>query len=409
MADVHLGCTRYQLAESPRDFFDSWIDALKRYAIDERVEFVLICGDFFHKRNIPPETMDYAVEGLTMLKQAGIHVVTIEGNHDQKHNDSEYSWLRSLAKWKLLCLLEPISSDDNLGYEAWDESCGKGGYVDIGRARIFGSHWYGASANWAMPQLIGAINKNRREGAFHILMLHTDVEGYETHPIPALSRKSLAELRSAVDYVALGHTHRHFAIDNWVFNPGSIEITSISDYREQRGVFVVDVGEDNSISARHADHYRHRPFQRLSFDVSGFADAAEIASGVLDMVRNEARRSGDGEIEPIIEITLRGILGMPSSALEMRKIRDGAKAITGALHIKLRNQSAPLEVSSRPTDIDETRESLERRVIEELIIRDNRYKTRADDIAKLVVGVKRGVLNDESPDKIAELIAQSIA
>lgn len=35
IADVHLGCTRYQLAESPRDFFDAWIDVLRRYALSE--------------------------------------------------------------------------------------------------------------------------------------------------------------------------------------------------------------------------------------------------------------------------------------------------------------------------------------------------------------------------------------
>ncbi|MFN6962860.1 MAG: exonuclease SbcCD subunit D [Pyrinomonadaceae bacterium] len=409
MADVHLGCTRYQLAESPRDFFDAWTDALRRYAIDERVDFVLICGDFFHKRSVPPETMDHAVEGLTMLKQAGIPVVAIEGNHDQKHGDSEYSWLRSLAKWKLLCLLEPATSEDGFTYDPWDESCGKGGFVDVGRARIFGSHWYGASSNWAMPRLIEAVKRNRREGAFHIVMLHTDVEGFETHPIPALSRRALEELRSVADYVALGHTHRQFAIDNWVFNPGSIEITSISDHRETRGVFLVEVDEANAVSARHVDEYLNRPFQRLAFDVSGYADAAEITRDVIRMVESEGRRAEHGQPAPIIEITLRGILGMPASVLELRKIRDGAKAVTGALHIKLRNQAAPLEITARATDVEETRETLERRVVEELVLRDNRFKTRADDIARLVVGVKRSVLNDEPADKIAELIAGSIA
>ena len=107
MADVHLGCTRYQLAESPRDFYDAWIDVLRRYAINEQVDFVIICGDFFHKRAVPPETMDYAVQGLTEMRDAGIPVMAIEGNHDQKPTDSAFSWLRSLSKWGLLTLLEP--------------------------------------------------------------------------------------------------------------------------------------------------------------------------------------------------------------------------------------------------------------------------------------------------------------
>ena len=168
ISDVHLGCTRYQLAESPRDFFDSWIDVLRRYAIEEKVDFVLMCGDFFHKRTVPPETMNYAFAGLSMLKEAGIPVVTIEGNHDQKHNDSDYSWLRSLANWNLLYLLEPTNRDGKIVYEQWNEETKRGGYIDIGRARIFGSDWYGASANWAIPMLVEGIRGNMREVLCHL-------------------------------------------------------------------------------------------------------------------------------------------------------------------------------------------------------------------------------------------------
>src|SRR5690606_38644139 len=221
-----------------RDFFDAWINVLKRYAIDEQVDFVMMCGDFFHKRSVPPETMNYAVAGLTLLKDAGIPVVSIEGNHDQRHTDSEYSWLRSLANWNLLYLLEPASGEGGIRYEPWNDDKG-GGFIDIGRARIFGSHWYGASANWAIPMLTKAIGENRRDGAFHILMLHTDVEGHQTHPIPALSISALKELKAVTDYVGLGHTHMHYEIDNWAFNPGSIDVTNIAEYRETRGVFLV--------------------------------------------------------------------------------------------------------------------------------------------------------------------------
>lgn len=47
ISDIHLGCTRYQLAESPRDFYEAWLDVLNRYAVAEKVDFVIMCGDFF--------------------------------------------------------------------------------------------------------------------------------------------------------------------------------------------------------------------------------------------------------------------------------------------------------------------------------------------------------------------------
>ena len=406
IADVHLGCTRYQLAESPRDFFEAWMDVLKRYAINEAVEFVLMCGDFFHKRSVPPETMNYAVEGLTMMREAGIPVLAIEGNHDQKHTDNEYSWLRSLSRWGLVTLLEPENIEGQMIYQPWDDSTRKGGYIDIGRARIFGSEWYGASGNWAIPMLTQAIKESRRAGAFHILMLHTDVEGHQVHPIPALSLSALKELKEAVEYVGLGHTHKHYEIENWAFNPGSIEITNISEYRESRGVFLVNVDDQNNIDARHIEEYHYRPFQQIAFPVDNCADAGELTNRVLDKVRAEARTAEAGRPQPIIEIALRGQLGFPNSLVQMQKIRDEARSIMDALHVRIKNHTVPAEYLDTRDEIDDIgRERLERRVIEDLIVRDKRFKNRTDDISDAVIGAKRMALGDEPAEKIADFIA----
>lgn len=403
ISDVHLGCTRYQLPESPRDFFDAWIDVLQRYAIAEKVDFVIMCGDFFHKRNVPPETMNYAVAGLTLLKEAGIPVVTIEGNHDQKHTDSEYSWLRSLANWDLLYLLEPTNADGRIAYSPWED--GRGGFIDLGRARIFGSHWYGASANWAIPMLIDAIKQNRREGAFHLLMLHTDVEGHQTHPLPALSLDALSQLKTVTDYVGLGHTHMHYEIDNWAFNPGSIEVTNIAEYRETRGVFLVEVDEQNNVSARHITDYRQRPFRRTVVEVTGAESAAEITRRALEKVKNEIGGADHKLPSPIVEITLRGQLGFPNSLIESQKIRDEGKALTGALHIRLKNISVPVEYAvAIDVPDDAGRERLEQRVVEDLVQRDNRFKSRIGDVSTAVIGAKRMALGEEDPEKIAEFI-----
>lgn len=418
ISDVHLGCTRYQLNESPRDFFDAWIDVLQKYAIGEKVDFVLMGGDFFHKRHVPPETMNYAFAGLSLLREAGIPIITIEGNHDQKHNDSEYSWLRSLANWNLLHLLEPRTVEGKMVYEPWDADYGKGGFIDIGQARIFGSNWYGASANWAIPMLTEAMKEHRREGAFHILILHTDVEGHQTHPIPALSLANLKELKSVTDYVALGHTHKAYEIDNWAFNPGSLEITSIDEYRETRGAWLIEIDGDNQVNAQHVRDYRQRPFQRIGFDVSGYAEAKEITDGVLAKVEGEARSfkdykngdEADAIYKPIIEITLRGHLGFPNSLLQLKEIRERAQEMTEALHVRIKNHSAPVEYAvAADLEDDASREKLERRVIEDLIIRDNRFKTRVETISEAVIGAKRMALSDDEPEKIADFIALKLS
>ena len=412
ISDVHLGCTRYNLPESQRDFFDAWKDVLVRYAIGEQVDFVIICGDFFHKRTVPPETMDYAFAGLSLLKNAGIPVVAIEGNHDQKHSDTPFSWLRSLEKWRLIHLLEPKREGDRFVYEPWDydrDSDIRGGYIDIGRARIFGSAWYGDSTKWVIPQLVEAIREQRREGAFHILMLHTDVEGHQRHPLPGISVAALSELKEAVDYVGLGHTHMHYEIDNWAFNPGSIEVTNIAEFRETRGVFVVEVSEENEVTARHVQDYHYRPFKRLVFAVDGIATGEEIAEGVLEEVRRTVGPAEAGEPQSIIEIKLNGRLGIPTSLIPMQDIRERAKELTGAVHVLMRNHTTPIDYAiARDLDPEADRDVIESKVIQDLVGRDNRFKTRSEEIAQLIVGVKKSALEEASPEQIAATIGRGI-
>ncbi|HYG78960.1 MAG TPA: exonuclease SbcCD subunit D [Pyrinomonadaceae bacterium] len=412
LADVHLGCRRYNLEERTKDFFRAWHEVITTHAIPKRVDFVLIAGDFFDRRNIDPQAMNHAVAVLDLLKEARIPVVAIEGNHDQRDAVSEHSWMRSLSEWGFIKLLEPRSNPEG-GFRLvpWDEEERAGSYVDIAGARIFGSHWFGASATAAVPLLADALRDARGEGRFNILMLHTDVEGQTNRPIPAVPVAKLKELKQLVNYLALGHTHKRFDLDGWAFNPGSLEPTSIDEYREARGAFLVEVDEEHNVTTKVIDDYVQRPFQRLSFDVSGVEDAEAVYAGVTEMIEREARRH-DPERDvpaPIIEITLRGQLGFKNSLLQIGRMRDEARERTGALHVMIRNQSVPVEYAvAAGMDAQAPRHERERRIIEDLIARDNRYKHRAREMAELVIEAKKHALAHEAPDKILELIAQML-
>src|SRR5215213_7194770 len=415
MSDVHLGCRRYNLEERTKDFFRSWYDVIEHHAIPNEVDFVLIAGDFFDRRNIDPQTMNHALAGLQLLKDHGIPVVAIEGNHDRRDAVSDYSWMRSFSQAGFFILLEPAraeeSSENALPWQMvpWDEESHAGSYVDIKGARIYGTHWYGTSANAAMPMLAESLRAARGEGLFHILLLHTDVEGQLNRPIPALSVEKLKELRTLVDYVALGHTHKKFEIENWAFNPGSLEACSIDEYREERGLYLVEVGDDRSVKATFVNDYVQRPFQRLTFDVSGAEDPDAVHAGVLETVKREARPHDpdSGGPAPIVEINLRGHLGFKNSLLDMRRMREEASAHTGALHVMLKNQSVPVEYAvAAGLDADTSRAHRERRIVEDLIARDNRFRDRAREMAELVLEAKRRALGDEPPESILELIEQ---
>ena len=412
IADVHLGCRRYNLEERPQDFFRAWNDVIVRHVLPAKLDFVLIAGDFFNSRKVDPQTMNHAMIGLQALRDAAVPVVAIEGNHDQHDAVSNFSWMRSLSQWGFLKLLEPARDEEGrMELVPWDEEERSGSYIDIAGARIFGSHWYGTSANAATTILSDAIRRARAEGLFNILMLHTDVEGQINRPIPALTVERLKELRSLVDYVALGHTHKRFEVEGWAFNPGSLEACTIDEYREERGFYLVTVDDEHRIEAQHVRDYVQRPFQRLSFDVSGAIDAEAVHEGVMEKVRREAHLydpESDGPA-PIIEISLKGHLGFKNSLLDISRMREEARTHTGALHVMVRNQSVPVEYAvAADLDADTSRPLRERRIIEDLIARDTRYRDRAPEMATLDLEAKRLALSDESPAKILDLIEQKL-
>jgi len=128
-----------------------------------------------------------------------------------------------------------------------------------------------------------------------------------------------------------------------------------------------------------------------------------------EKVETEAHRSEPGEPEPIIEITLAGRLGIPNSTLEVQIIRQETQRMTGALHVRLKNHTSPVEFAvAADLQEDASREMVEQRVLADLVFRDNRFKPRSEEMARLIVGVKRQVLSDEPPEKIADLIAAGI-
>jgi DNA repair exonuclease SbcCD nuclease subunit len=412
IADIHLGIRRYRSEDRARDFFYAWRDCIERYALAEQVSFVLIAGDFFDARKVEPQAMNQAMYCLTRLRDAGIPVIAIEGNHDCHESGHKFSWLRSLSQWGFIKLLEPVYEDDCVKLLPWDDEKRSGSFIDIDGIRIFGSIWYGSTVSQALPALIDQLREHHNPQQFNVMMLHTDVEGQLNRPIPALPVAKINELRSFIDYLALGHTHKNFEIDGWVYNPGSLEACSVDEYANVRGAYLVEV-VDGKHTARLLRDYHQRPVVRLSFDVSPFGAPEELHENLFAQLRSQVTPYDpsltNGEA-PVIELTLRGHLGFKASMLEINRLRDEIKNEFNPLLVMVKNQTVPVEYAvAAGLSEHVSRAERERRVIEDLIARDSRYRDRAGKIAALVIEAKRLALSDEQPARIVEMIEQRIA
>jgi DNA repair exonuclease SbcCD nuclease subunit len=410
IADVHLGIKRYNLPDRTGDFFRAWQEVIARYAIGRRVDFVLIAGDLFDRRNVDPQAANHAMVMLRRLEQERIPALVIEGNHDSRESLSRHSWLRSFSQWRYMKLLEPEWTDGIPALAPWSEEDARGAYIDIGDARIFGSIWLGTTVGQALPLLGEAVRQNRRSDATNIMLLHSDVEGQLNRPIQnALSISKLVALRESVDYLALGHTHKRFGIEEWAFNPGSLEACSVDEADAERGAYLVETDGPTIRTEfiRAGDDYFQRPFRRVEHQIKGQDDPEAVRAEVFEALRNHCSVGLDHDADgrPIIELTLRGQLAFKNSLLRLDKLKEQAIEEFQPLGLIINNKTIPKQLAVA-VDLarDAPRSVRELRVIEDIIKPDPRFGHRAAELAAIVVEAKRLALEGESPEKILRLI-----
>jgi len=137
IADTHLGYEQYGVRERFNDFSRAFWDIVDD-ALNRRVDFMVIAGDLFNKRAIDALTLIHAIEGLKKLKERGIPVVAIEGNHDRSYYRDGISWLQFLCHQQYLTLLAPRMRDGAPLLTTWEPHSMLGSHVDLldGRLRV---------------------------------------------------------------------------------------------------------------------------------------------------------------------------------------------------------------------------------------------------------------------------------
>ena len=61
--------------------------------------------------------------------------------------------------------------------------------------------------------------------------------------VPGVNLEDIQPLRHRVDYLALGHFHKQFILEDWIYNPGSPEAVCSIDNSFKRGVFLVEISK----------------------------------------------------------------------------------------------------------------------------------------------------------------------
>ncbi len=416
VADIHLGNKQYNESFRADDFARAFKEVILA-AVEAKVDFVLIAGDLFHKRSIDAITLDEAYRWLDRLKQSNIPCIAIEGNHEMAYYGDEGSWLAFLRTRGLLTLLQ-TDFDEGLATFA-PPTRGQGGWVDpIPGVRVYGLGYKGAGTPAALERCAMALEvlppEHRAGVEYSLFAAHTGVLGELAGDAISPTMHQWLAMRPHTDYVALGHIHKPFEKDDWIFNPGSLETCATNEWAwPDRAALLVDVDTALPPGAQRTRVTRitpkRRPFARFSFKV----DLHKEPETLLASCSAEfAKRRNDlgvltGTTRPVVDIIIDGVLNFDPSLLNLHAIEEEAREILDAVYVQVKNFTIQraLTIDGAEADVDAPeapREELEKSVLKQLLSADSRFADACDGWADAAVTLKNMALVPESPERIID-------
>ena len=268
-------------------------------------------------------------------------------DRDRSYYRDGVSWLQFLAWQGQLQLFNPTFHNGEPEITPWDAQTMRGAYVDAvvspdgERLRVYGLPWYGASTARVMESFAQSLAERRAEEdaegvVYRLLVMHTGVEGIvpQLHGLP--TRAQFEPLRGLVDYVALGHVHKQYCIEDWLYNPGSTETWGAEESAWDRGYYAVAVETDVPPGeprqrAQHVTNPR-RPFVRLYFKADGLTDPQMFNERFERFCRMKANEHGydvpDSEPPggaPVVDVTLAGVISFDANSLDRAWLEECVK------------------------------------------------------------------------------------
>ena len=343
MADLHLDMPFTNLnkekglsavrRKEQRDALKAVVDR----AITEKVDFILIAGDFFEYNYVRKSTIDYIIE---LFSSVDIPIFISPGNHDPITEDSYYRTLEWPNNVHIFSDLEKIS---------------------LGNVNIYGKGFKTIKDNG--EGLENFVVENEEE--LNIVLIHGTLdlpeafsEGYNP-----LNSKQVKEWNA--DYIALGHIHKMNEMKNNAVYPGSLMSLGFDEPGEHGAMLVrLDKNkaktefitfdsrrcetvaldytekkfEDEVISSLEKDlkNYSSRSFMKLDIDVSDNADIDEEVIDYLLKERFEYFELKINRIRDYEEIACeKNVKGLFVRKM-LERIKNGDKVAEKALKIGLR-------------------------------------------------------------------------
>ncbi|MHA1669485.1 MAG: metallophosphoesterase family protein [Promethearchaeota archaeon] len=435
-SDLHLGKRQYNLKERYKDYFRAFQWVLDR-AISEKVDFILISGDLFDSKNINPSVLsdvfysirDFKERSSLKLKRE-IPMICIEGNHDNPIYTTN-SWMSFLADLNLIILLAGNYDKENklLTFQPYSTSNHRGGMFQIKDTIIYGLPYYGSFTKHLFHAIYQAISKKNNK--FNILMMHFGVEGQDKSKPGIELTPNLKKLHDKIDYLALGHYHKNYILeesDQWIFNPGSLELNDLTELSYVRGAFLVEISgseyyqKDLKIlecdnGNKDTSRIPNREFFQIPpIDITGLSSFDKAIEQILKKLKQYGLppREQNKEINksdlncPIATFKIVGEVGFSRLEINLNKLKDEIKKKYAVLDIRISSKDLFSALDLIKIEDDELAiDKIEQLVFSALIDQNEAYKSLKPEILNLLNDFKEElILKKPNYTKLKEELIQ---
>lgn len=426
VADCHLGKWQYNHSERFNDFGRAFLHIVD-VAIDANVDFMILAGDLFEKRAVDVRTLNQAMRALTKLRNQGIPCLAIEGNHERPYYSEQVGWMEFLATHDLLILLNPTFAEGAAQLQPYKNR--RGSYFDpVPGVRVHGLRYVGAGTATAVEAYATALAQLPADQTdYTIFMAHAGVEGVIPGQGGGLSHRQWGVLQPHVDYLALGHVHKPFSFDNWIYNPGSPETCSVMEAEwADRGYYLVQVDTsapgaavDGTMTAEpplkhtavlHANP--RRTFHRLTVKTDLLTSPTQLCDHCEELLRRKASDLGVKRLaasqRPVVELQLTGVLPFERSALDLERLEKLVQASFEPLVALVKNFTRSSEITIEGAETL-SRAELEHHVLIELLEKDSRFRDHSTEWATVARTVKELALGGANSAAILTEIDSHLA
>lgn len=275
-ADLHLdspmrGLVAYEEAPvnelrlATRVALGNLVDA----AVDDAVDAVLLAGDIFDGDWPHYGTGVHFVAEMGRLREAGIPVVLVTGNHDAESKLTKS--LRLPSNVRVLDTRKPETvMFEELGLAVHGQGYATPAILDD------------LSAGYP-PPIPDLIN---------VGLLHTSADGRPGHERYAPCNVGTL-VAHGYSYWALGHVHQREVLhaDPGIVFPGNLQGRGLRE-TGPKGATLIEIGHDGTVTFEHRvlDYVR---WELVSVDAAGCADRDDVFEGVVTALRKSSHDAGD--------------------------------------------------------------------------------------------------------------------